>query len=446
MPDLFPNTLEVRSNRGASACPGLFRIVPALDGGLCRIRLPLGQLAADQARAVATLAQRFGNGIVEATNRANLQLRGVAPDDGTALVEGLLDAGLGPAEREADDVRNVMVSPTAGFDPDQKIDALPIARALLTHLQSDADCRVLSPKFSLLVDGGESVAAIGHPHDIWLASLGDDAMALGIAGSPPGADQAHASFLVVPLARAVEAAQAAIGLFLDLAACNPDVTRFRHLASDGILDRLGQILDVAVQRNPEWRRASPVSGGHIGIRPQRHAGMVFVGAMPPLGRLTPQTLVGLADVAEAFGTGHLRMTPWQSVVIPGIRRTAAPHAVRSLEALGLVCDPQAPLASMIACAGSTGCAASFSDTKADALALARLLPAQIRTRRVIHLSGCAKSCASAATADVTLLASAPGTYELFREVKGSSGRFGRSMARELDIEDVGLRLRGVDAT
>lgn len=445
MSALPSDLVEMRPNRGASACPGLFRIVRALDGGLCRVRLLLGHLAADQARALATVSERYGNGILDATNRANLQLRGIERNAEPALIDSLLDAGLGPADPDADDVRNIMVSPTAGIDPDQMIDTLPIARTLLAHLQADIACRALSPKFSVLIDGGERVAAIEHPHDIWLASLGGGTMALGIAGSPPTQERDRTPFLVVPASRAIESVVAAITLFLESAARDPDVTRFRHLESDGILDHLGNILGTTVQRKAAWRRALPVPGSHVGIRSQRHAGFTFVGAVPPLGRLSPQMLTGLAAVAEEFGTGHMRLTPWQSALVPDIRESAAPRAVQALEALGLICDPRAPLASMIACAGSTGCAASFSDTKADALALARTLPAQVGTPRIIHLSGCAKSCASARTADATLVASAPGAYELFRKAADTDSRFGQSLARDLNIKDAGVRLRGMDA-
>ncbi len=446
MPDLSLHMVETRPNRGASACPGLFRIVPALDGGLCRVRLPLGYLAANQARTVAAASERFGNGIIDATNRANLQLRGIKRGSEPALIDDLLGANLGPANPYVDDVRNVMVSPTAGFDPDQEIDTLPMARTLLSHLQTDNACRALSPKFSVLIDGGERVAAVEHPHDIWLASLDGSAMALGIAGSPPIQDRDRTPFLVVPASRGVESVIFSIALFLDAAARNPDVTRFRHMGSDNTLDRLGDFLGVSVQRDAAWRRAVPAPGGHIGIRMQRQAGLVFVGAMPPLGRLSPRMLVKLADVSEEFGAGDIHLTPWQSVLIPAIPDSMALHVVQTLETLGLICNPHAPLASMIACAGSPGCAASFSDTKADALALARALPVRDRASRVIHLSGCAKSCASARSADVTLVASAPGAYELFRKVEGSNNRFGQSMACNLSIRDVGKKLCNMDPT
>ena len=96
MPEVHAEIMRARQAVGASACPGLFRIVAARDGGICRLKLPLGQLSSDAARAIAAAAARFGNGGIDVTNRANLQLRGISPDHEMPLIAALLDAGLGP--------------------------------------------------------------------------------------------------------------------------------------------------------------------------------------------------------------------------------------------------------------------------------------------------------------------------------------------------------------
>ena len=79
-----------------SACPGLLRIVAALDGGICRIKLPGGVLRAAEARAIAEAAEQHAAGVIEVTNRANLQIRGVLAGHEAALSEKLVNAGLGP--------------------------------------------------------------------------------------------------------------------------------------------------------------------------------------------------------------------------------------------------------------------------------------------------------------------------------------------------------------
>ncbi len=414
--------------RSNTACPGLFRIVPARDGGICRLRLAFGHLSAPAARAIAGIARRHTNGVIDITNRANLQLRGVAPASEAALIAELVAAGLGPSRPEADGARNVLVSPTAGIDPAQAFDALPVAAAIDAFLQSDGIAERINPKFGVSLDAGESVVAIDHANDIWLAAMGDGKVALGIAGTV-----AHAArgmpYVVFDETDAAKAVNAAIALFLELAGTDPEIRRYRDLlktaSRDEILARLGGDL-----RHDVWVRVTPRSRGHVGIHPQR-GGNWFLGAVPPLGRLSPAMLEDLASLAETYGDGTLRLTPWQNVMLPGI---ADPQATaKAVAAVGLIVDPASPLASIVACSGSSGCASAMADTKSDALVLARDLGDL--GGRTVHLTGCGKSCAVAGTADVTLQALAPGRYTVFRKDGNDSARFGRCVAENAAIAD-----------
>ena len=73
LPFETPVTTPVRP----SACPGLLRIVQAMDGGICRVQLAGGAVTAAQAHAVADAALRYGSGVIAATNRSILQIRGI---------------------------------------------------------------------------------------------------------------------------------------------------------------------------------------------------------------------------------------------------------------------------------------------------------------------------------------------------------------------------------
>jgi precorrin-3B synthase len=428
----------------ASACPGLFRIAPARDGGICRIKLPLGRFTAFQARAIAEAAGRFGNGLVEITNRANLQLRGIPEDGDAGLIETLLTAGLGPADPAADDVRNVMVSPTAGIDPGQHLDILPLVRRLLAHIEGDVGWRSLSPKFSVLVDGGEDAVVLDRPHDVWLAGMGGGHMALGLAGSPPTLAADETPFMVVGVEQAVEAVAAAVGLFQDAAEGNPAIVRVRDLFArmpraqflHGLSKRIG-LRAVPGSQAARWRRPAPRNSMPIGIHAQRQEGFVFVGAAPPLARLSPSMLCELAAIAGAAGDGTLRLTPRHGVVMPFVPASEGVAVLRALHRLDFVGDPDDPLAPMVACSGATGCQAGLSDTKSDALLLATFLD---RARGLIHVSGCAKGCAAASAADTTLIAVAPGRYDVF--VKDASVGDGEAVglgpcrARGLGVAEV----------
>ena len=421
-----------------SACPGLLRIVPALDGGICRIKLPGGVLLAPQAQAVAHAARTYAQGVIEATNRSNLQIRGVG-DDHDGLIRVLMDAGLGPDNPDTDDVRNLMLSPVAGLDAQSLFDARPLAAQILAALETHPRFHELSPKFAISLDAGEALVMLEHPHDLWLSALkhGDQVMlAFGLAGCPArdkplaAVSLVHGQALVVGL----------LELFLDLA--HPEHTRMRHLlaevSTDEILSRLSARLNVALCVEPgitDWQRPAIQPDRHIGIYPQADAGLVAVGAAVPLGRLDAGMLSAVAQLAMDQGDGSLRLTPWQSLMLPNVPVERGPDVLNALQAAGLIGSVEEPLAHIVACTGSAGCAKGLADTKADG----RLLAASLHESQAAHLTGCRRSCAAAHVAPVTLLAVSPGRYDLYFRDAAHAG-FGVLRARDLTIEAVGALL------
>ena len=421
----------------AFACPGLFRIVPALDGGICRIKLPLGQLTAAQARAIADIADAHAGGI-EATNRANIQIRGIRAGAEDAVITALRAADLGAANAGADDIRNVMVSPLAGLDADQIQDVRPLATALLDRLQADTRYHALSPKFSLLIDGGEGLAMVEHPSDLWLSAVDGDTFAFGFAGCPTqDARDVTAGF--VATRDALNLVIVALDFFLR---CNGtldrnghEIVRLRHLIAEiGLAGILAALPPTAQPHDTAWRRSTPRALAHLGRQAQRRAGHFAVGALPPLGRLTAPMLRGLADLADKIADGNIRMTPWQSVMLTDLSADDAQLAGSVLGDLGFVTRPEPSLARIVTCAGSAGCGSAYADTKTDAAALA----AQLDTRGAavfgIHVTGCSKSCAAPRPAEVTMVAIGPGHYDAFRRDPSASGKFGAPIGTNLTIE------------
>ncbi len=457
-PDSIPASPFVRP----SACPGLVRVVAAADGGLCRIKLPGGRLDAAQARAIAAAARAYGSGAIDATNRANLQLRGIRDGAADALTRALLDAGLGPradvtakstadaigdaaALAASDDVRNVMLSPLAGHDPDALVDGRALAVPLLDMLASEPRRGELSPKFAIQLDGGESVAALDHPHDIWLAAWrrGDGVVriAAGLAGCPPVEFDDTPASVDVPPDQSVALVRALLFAFLDLASA--DVTRMRALLATcgerALLERAQHYLPFPLAADPAlagWRRRRSDAALRFGARLSLDAARCSVGAQFVLGRLDAMQLERLAALAEADGDGTLSMTPWQGVFIHGVSHARAPATLDALAALGLVCASSDPLATLVACTGSAGCAKAHADTKRDALALA----ARIGHPVDVHLTGCERHCALPHPAAHTLVAVAPAHYDLYR--RDAAAGLGAPLARHLTIDQAAARLTG----
>lgn len=416
----------------------MLRIVPALDGGICRIKLAGGVISSAQAMAVAHAARTYAQGVIEATNRSNLQIRGIGADhDG--LIGTLMDAGLGPANPASDDVRNLLLSPSAGIDPHMLFDARPLAAQILGSLESHPRFHELSAKFAISLDAGEALVMLEHPHDIWLSAFNLDGqvlLAFGLAGCP-----AHDRPLAaVPLAQGHALVIALLELFLDLA--RPDQVRMRHLLAEVSADELLQQLSVRLagelrtdQKVTDWQRPAIEGYRHLGIYPQAESGLVAVGAAVALGRLDDVMLARVAELAADLGDGSLRLTPWQSLLLPNVPVAQAPQLLAALQEAGLIGSAAQPLSRITACTGSAGCGKALADTKSDARQLAAGLPAD----QVVHLTGCQRSCAAAHVAPITLLATAPGRYNLYFRDPAQPG-FGVLRARDLTIEAVGAQL------
>ncbi|WP_240493474.1 precorrin-3B synthase [Pandoraea sp. ISTKB] len=456
------------------------------DGGLCRVKLPGGKLSATQATAIAEVAQTFATGVIELTNRANLQLRGVKAGAEAELHRRLIDAGLGPRVQRcavagddsgeltddehvarrtavADDVRNLMLSATAGCDAGALYDTTSLADTILLRLENEPRFAALSPKFSVLLDGGEHLAALDHPHDVWLSPMtvtiaSEPMFALGFAGYPLTTLTTPGSAIAAIRASDVPAlVHALLHTFIDLA--DDDHKRMRDLLrvhrADDVAHRAAARAGVTLHRDAavsDWQRAPADPLRRFGAWPQRDAGLWHVGAQAPLGRLDAATLHAIATLSRSHAQGSFRVTPWQGLLITDVAERDVAHVEQTLDGLGMIRHAHTPLGRMIACAGSTGCAKALSDTKADARALAE----RLQTGVEVHVSGCVRSCASAHRAPWTLLAVGPGQYDLYCDAtsdtapdtpgprRDDAARFGARVATHLTLEAIALRLNSQD--
>jgi ferredoxin-nitrite reductase len=174
------------------------------------------------------------------------------------------------------------------------------------------------------------------------------------------------------------------------------------------LEAVAKELPFPLRRVPReaCRPRGPVlKHGHVGIHPQRQPGLSYVGVVLPVGRLTVTQMRGLASVAERFGSGTLRLTVWQNLIVSDVADAALPALVAAVEALGLATAASTVRGALVACTGNTGCKFAATDTKGQALALAEHLERRVALDQPIniHLTGCPHSCAQHYVGDIGLL-------------------------------------------
>ena len=365
-------------------CPGVLHLALMADGALARLRTPGGELTAAQIRTVAEAAAGLGSGIVDLTNRANLQIRGLSRDAGPALAGLLVAVGLA-VEGEADRRRNILLDPYSGLDPDEIRDMRPLARALDEALRAAPWIGGLSPKFAFALDGGGASGVGATPSDV-LALATPQGLAIhagSFAAFMPSDDRALA--VLTALARAA-------------AAAGPD-SRARDLDPATIMGALGLIAEGA-----------PAGPAEVAPRYSdlpTADNLFAVTFAVPVGRLDVAMLRFLADAAEREGDATVRLAPWSAVVMPGVSPERAEALRERADRAGFLPASVAANLAVVACAGAPACERAREPAKAlaaELLAAVARDPAAIPRRPTrVHLSACPKGCAGSRPADLLLL-------------------------------------------
>jgi precorrin-3B synthase len=344
-------------------CPGAHRPMASGDGLVVRVRPPLGELTPAQAEGLADLADRYGCGVVELTNRANLQLRGVEEAAHVPLLDGLGALGLLDPDASAEGRRNIVIDPFRGLGADRQT---RIA-ALLAERLADPAFAGLPSKFGFVLDAGATRRLADVSGDIRVEASGD--------GLIVRADGAATGRAATDAEDAVTTALALARWFLATGGVGADGRgrMARHLAGISLPDALGG----ALTPNPAAPapRPGPYEGGTL--------------AAAAFGQLEA---LGLRTLAAA-GAPVLRITPSRMVFLPDI----APDRLAASDSL--ILTPGDPRLAVTACTGAPGCPQSTVETRALAAALAPHLPPGAR----LHVSGCAKGCAHPGPADHTLV-------------------------------------------
>lgn len=429
---------------------GLFYVAPAQDSFMLRLRVPGGTLTSHQMRGLAAIAEQWGSGRADITTRANLQIREFQPRDIVNVLASVQALGLTARGSGADNIRNITASPLSGIDPNELIDSTPYAHALHHYILNSRDLYGLPRKFNVAFDGGGAISVVADTNDIGFvaANAGESrsvpagvyfrVLLCGITG--------HGQFafdcgLLLRPEQSVAVAAAMIRVFID----HGDRTDRRKARLKYLVDKWGvekfiseterhlafPLLRVSAE---ECQPRSAVDrAGHIGVHPQSQEGLHYIGVSVPVGQLPANQMRAVADVAEQFGGGELRLTVWQNLILPNIPKERIDPAVECIRAAGLDSAAGTVLRGTVACTGNRGCRYSATDTKAHAVELANFLDARFKIDLPInlHVTGCPHSCAQHYVGDIGLLGAKVKGDEGYQVVIGGGSDQGQGLAREL---------------
>jgi precorrin-3B synthase len=404
-------------------CPTLLDPMPSGDGWLVRIKPSAATLSAEAARLVASLAARHGNGHIDLTSRANLQVRGLTPRSAESLAEAAIGHGLAEANPAREAIRNVMASPLGPDDPSAAFNAHEVARAVESMLAGESELEALPPKFGFLVDGGGALPLRGARADIMVRAF-SGSLAICVDG--------RGLAVSCTASTAAEMGKALALAYLHLrqergARC----TRMRDLVSSVGEEAVFAAAGLEPIHAPQAENSAVPPP--VGFTPVIDKGSGVFGIGLAFGRIEAHQLARVAELAERYGDGILRTTPWRSLLIAGLDVASADHLADHLRDVGLIADKSDARLYIYACVGAPACASASVNARKDAERLAAI--PGIGMEATIHVSGCAKSCAHRGPAAVTLMGR-NGRYDLVR----NGAAHDKPAVAGLDIEDAAALL------
>ncbi len=440
---------------------GLFFLTPSKEAFMARLRIPGGQMQTFQLREIAKLAAELTTGYVQITTRANLQIRLIEPKDAPEVLRRIQHVGLHTRGAGADNIRNLTANPTAGIDPVELIDTLPLCHEMAQIILNDRAFYDLPRKFNIAYDGGGLIGTVEDTNDIGCKAVkvGDEVFFRIALGGATG-HKAFARDLGVQVKPAELNKVVAAVVRVYIANGNRGdrkKARLKHLLEKWTIEQYlaetEKMLGYQLVRAPLEAldyRSQDLPHSHVGVYPQKQRGLNYVGVAVPVGHASPKQLIRLAEIADLYGSGEVRLTVWQNFIIPNVPDAYVETVRKAVRKMGFDTEQSNLRSGFIACTGNAYCKFAQVSTKAHALELMDYLDKRFQLDRPIniHLTGCPNSCAQHYMGDIGLLGTKTKSggesvegYHVF--VGGGFGKYqavGRQIFTGVIFEDLKLTL------
>ncbi|MCM1983484.1 MULTISPECIES: ferredoxin--nitrite reductase [Oscillatoriophycideae] len=387
---------------------------------MLRLRMPSGVITSGQMRVLGEIVQRYGDdGNADITTRQNLQLRGIRIEDIPSILDRMHQHGLTSIQSGMDNVRNITASPVAGLDADELIDTRGLVQKvqdmITNNSQGNPAFTNLPRKFNIAIAGCRDNSVHAEINDIAFVPAYKDEN-LGFNVLVGGFFSAQRCAAAIPLDVWVQPDEV-VGL------CEAILVLFRDHGSRGVRQktRLMWLIEewgvekfrsaVANQMGKTLERAAPQDEilwekrDHIGIHAQKQPGLNYVGLHVPVGRLFSGEMLELARIADVYGSGELRLTVEQNLILPNVPDSRLPALLAEPILQVFSVNPEPLTRAVVSCTGNQFCNFALIETKNRAVALINELAAELQVSKPvrIHWTGCPNSCGQPQVADIGLM-------------------------------------------
>ncbi len=431
---------------------------------MLRVRIDGGQLDLAQLRTIADISTTYARGTADLTDRQNVQLHWIRVEDVPTIWNRLEAVGLSTQEACGDCPRVILGSPLAGIAADEVLDGTSAIEEIQRRHVGDPAFSNLPRKYKTSISGHPSHDTVPEVNDISFVGVvhpaygtGFDVWVGGGLSTNPMLAQRLGAW--VPLDQVPDVWAGVTGLFRDYGYRRlRSRARLKFLVADWGAAEFRRVLETEyLHRRLLDGPAPPPPAGpsdHIGVHPQRD-GRYYVGVAPTVGRVNGSTLSAVADAVEAHGSGRVRLTAHQKLVVLDVAEGRVESLVRALAELGLHARPSPWRRNTMACTGIEFCKLAIVETKQRAADLVDELERRVPELDVpitVNVNGCPNSCARVQVADIGLkgqLVTADGhQVEGFQvHLGGALGldpRFGRKLrAHKVTSDELGDYVEGV---
>jgi sulfite reductase (ferredoxin) len=410
---------------------------------MMRVRIPGGQLTADQLRTVAEIAKEYGRDLADITDRQNVQYHWIRIEDVPAIWARLEEAGLSSLQACGDVPRNILGCPVAGIADDEVLDATATLRAVEAVAALNPEFDNLPRKYKTAISGCASHCTGHEINDISFVGVrgpdgtpGFDLWVGGGLSTNPMLAQRLGVF--VRPDQAPEVWAGVTKLFRDYGYRRLRArARLKFLVADWGVERFREVLEQEYlgYQLPDGPAAERPAGSrdHVGVHRQRD-GNYYVGVAPHTGRSSGTQLWQVAELAAAYGSGTIRTTTEQKLLILDVPEENLESLLTALSDLDLQAEPSPFRRGTMACTGIEFCKLAIVETKGRArdlyTELERRLPG-FDTPITINVNGCPNSCARFQLADIGLKGSIVDGTEGFQVHLGGSLGADPSFGRKL---------------
>ncbi|WP_313694528.1 nitrite/sulfite reductase [Halorarum halobium] len=403
---------------------------------MMRIGTPNGVLEPGQLRVVGEIADEyargpgenpeFGAAYCDWTTRQSIQLHWIRLEDVPAIFEKLEANGLSTQQACGDSWRNIVGCPVAGKDRHEFVDALPVALNLHDTFKGDDEHSNLPRKWKVSVTGCREGCGQGDINDLALEPAEKDGrkgfnvrVGGGLARNEPRL--ARDIDVFVEPDDANEVAGAISALFREHGNREDRYSaRIKFLVDEWGTEKLREVLqeefvdfelesageDLREEYTYNSGRATGGHHDHVGVHEQND-GNYYVGLNVLVGRMGVADTLELADLADEYGSGEVRLTQRQNVLLTDVPEGSLDDLLAEPLLEDYSPDPHPFMRGSIACTGTEFCSLSIVETKNRQVRYARWLKENVDLPDGvedfhIHLSGCTASCAQPQIADVSL--------------------------------------------